>query len=290
MSEQNKEGLIIVVTGLSGSGKSSALKSLEDHGFMAIDNLPVLLLPKLLTLRKESGDFIRLAVGMDARETGLERHHGEVFQEAREMGYEIRLLFLEADDQILVKRFSETRRAHPLAPDGGLTTAIALERDRLAPLRAEADLIVDTSNLSAPLLRELVLKRFVNAEGRRSLSVEVLSFGFKNGLPPEADLILDVRFLPNPYYVDKFRHLDGRDQEVKDYIMAFPEAHKFLEKLFDLIFFLLPLYQKAGKSYLTIAVGCTGGQHRSVAMAVQLWEKLKNTYRGSMVLRHRDIM
>jgi UPF0042 nucleotide-binding protein len=290
LSEQNKEGLIIVVTGLSGSGKSSALKSLEDHGFMAIDNLPVLLLPKLLTLRKESGDFIRLAVGMDARETGLERHHGEVFQEAREMGYEIRLLFLEADDQILVKRFSETRRAHPLAPDGGLTTAIALERDRLAPLRAEADLIVDTSNLSAPLLRELVLKRFVNAEGRRSLSVEVLSFGFKNGLPPEADLILDVRFLPNPYYVDKFRHLDGRDQEVKDYIMAFPEAHKFLEKLFDLIFFLLPLYQKAGKSYLTIAVGCTGGQHRSVAMAVQLWEKLKNTYRGSMVLRHRDIM
>ena len=290
MNDQNKEGLIIVVTGLSGSGKSSALKSLEDHGFLAIDNLPVLLLPKLLTLRKESGDFIRLAVGMDARETDLVLNHSKVFQEAREMGYEIRLLFLEADDQILVKRFSETRRAHPLAPDGGLTTAISLEREQLSPLRAEADLIVDTSNLSAPLLRELVLKRFVNEEARRSLSVEVLSFGFKNGLPPEADLILDVRFLPNPFYVNKFRQLDGRDREVKEYIMQFPEAQSFLNKLYDLIFFLLPLYQKAGKSYLTIAVGCTGGQHRSVAMAAELWEQLKNGYRGSLVLRHRDII
>lgn len=290
MNDQNKEGLIIVVTGLSGSGKSSALKSLEDHGFMAIDNLPVLLLPKLLALRKESGEFIRLAVGMDAREYDLVAQHELVFQEAREMGYEIRLLFLEADDQILVKRFSETRRPHPLAPDGGLTSAIVLERQRLAPLRAEADLIVDTSNLSAPLLRELVLKRFVNAEGRRSLSVEVLSFGFKHGLPPEADLILDVRFLPNPFYVDKFRQLDGRDTEVKDYIMSFPEAQKFLDKLFDMVFFLLPLYQSAGKSYLTIAVGCTGGQHRSVTMAIQLWEQLRVDFRGSIVLRHRDIL
>ena len=134
-----------------------------------------------------------------------------------------------------------------------------------------------------------MLKRFVNQESRRSLSVEVLSFGFKNGLPPEADLILDVRFLPNPFYVNKFRHLDGRDQEVKDYIMQFPEAQSFLNKLFDLVFFLLPLYQNAGKSYLTIAVGCTGGQHRSVAMAIQLWEQLRSGYRGSLVLRHRDI-
>jgi UPF0042 nucleotide-binding protein len=290
LSEQNKEGLIIVVTGLSGSGKSSALKSLEDHGFMAIDNLPVLLLPTLLTLRKESGDFIRLAVGMDARETDLVLHFESVFQEAREMGYDIRLLFLEANDQILVKRFSETRRAHPLAPEGGLTSAISLEREKLAPLRAEADLIVDTSNLTAPLLRELVLKRFVSSETRRNLSVEVLSFGFKNGLPPEADLILDVRFLPNPFYVARFRHRDGRDDEVKKYIMSYPEAQEFLDKLFDMVFFLLPLYQNAGKSYLTIAVGCTGGQHRSVAMAIQLWEQLKKSYQGSIVLRHRDIM
>jgi UPF0042 nucleotide-binding protein len=190
----------------------------------------------------------------------------------------------------LVKRFSETRRAHPLAPDGGLTSAIALEREQLSPLRAEADLIVDTTTLTAPILRELVLKRFVHGESRRSLSVEVLSFGFKNGLPPEADLILDVRFLPNPFYVSKFRHLDGRDQEVKDYIMQFPEAQSFLDKLYDLVFFLLPLYQKAGKSYLTIAVGCTGGQHRSVCMAVRLWERLQEKYSGSLVLRHRDII
>ncbi|MDR2200379.1 MAG: RNase adapter RapZ [Deltaproteobacteria bacterium] len=290
MNERTKEGLIVVVTGLSGSGKSSALKSLEDHGFLAIDNLPVLLLPVLLTLRKQSGDFIRLAVGMDARESDLVRHHAKVFQEAREMGYELKLLFLEAADQILVKRFSETRRAHPLAPDGGLVSAIGMERERLAPLRRESDLIVDTSDLTAPGLRELVLKRLLDSGERRSLSVEVLSFGFKNGLPPEADLIMDVRFLPNPFYVARLRHLDGRDRDVNDYVMSFSESRDFLNKLHDLVLFLLPLYQNSGKSYLTIAVGCTGGQHRSVAIAVQLWERMKEDYRGSLVLRHRDVV
>jgi UPF0042 nucleotide-binding protein len=290
LNERTKEGLIVVVTGLSGSGKSSALKSLEDHGFLAIDNLPVLLLPVLLTLRKQSGDFIRLAVGMDARESDLVRHHAKVFQEAREMGYELKLLFLEAADQILVKRFSETRRAHPLAPDGGLVSAIGMERERLAPLRRESDLIVDTSDLTAPGLRELVLKRLLDSGERRSLSVEVLSFGFKNGLPPEADLIMDVRFLPNPFYVARLRHLDGRDRDVNDYVMSFSESRDFLNKLHDLVLFLLPLYQNSGKSYLTIAVGCTGGQHRSVAIAVQLWERMKEDYRGSLVLRHRDVV
>jgi UPF0042 nucleotide-binding protein len=278
----------VVITGLSGSGKSSALKNLEDNGFLAIDNLPVLLLPKLLALRKESGDFIRIAAGMDAREPDLVLHFEKSFQEARSMGYELRLLFLEADDQILVKRFSETRRAHPLSPDGGLLSAIRLEREKLAPLRGVSDMILDTSQLSAPVLRELVLKRFVTEESRRSLSVEVLSFGFKNGLPPEADLIMDLRFLPNPFYVTKLRRLDGRDQEVKDYIMRFPEAQDFLDKLYEMVLFLLPLYQKAGKSYLTIALGCTGGQHRSVAMAILLWERLKDFWGGPLVLRHRD--
>ncbi|MDR1609122.1 MAG: RNase adapter RapZ [Deltaproteobacteria bacterium] len=290
MVDTLKAGLIIVVTGLSGSGKTSALKSLEDHGFMAIDNLPVLLLPKLLVIRKESGDFIRLAVGMDAREADLLNNFEEVFRQARAMGYEARLLFLEADDQVLLKRFSETRRPHPLSQGGNLAAAILLEREKLAPLREIADLILNTTGLTAQRLREVVLERFVQNQERRNLVVEVLSFGFKNGLPPEADLMLDVRFLPNPFYVEKLRALDGRDERVSNYVLGFDETQKFLEKLLDLLDFLLPLYQREGKSYLTIAVGCTGGQHRSVALAAYLWERLKTCFSGSLVLRHRDIV
>jgi UPF0042 nucleotide-binding protein len=291
MNDPTKAGLIIIVTGLSGSGKSSALKILEDNGFLAIDNLPVLLLPKLLAIRKESrGDFIRLAVGMDGRDTDLVREHEMAFEEAKEMGYDLRLIFLEADDDVLVKRFSETRRTHPLsAAAGNLPTAIAMERRELAPLKAIASMVLDTTSLKASELRDVVVRRFVNPEGHRHLSVEVLSFGFKNGLPPEADLMFDVRFLPNPFYIDRLRSLDGRDEEVRDYVLSFGETQEFLAKLLDLLGFLLPLYQKEGKSYLTIAVGCTGGQHRSVALAVHIWEKLLQSFDGPLVLRHRDI-
>jgi UPF0042 nucleotide-binding protein len=294
MTDPTKLGLIIVVTGLSGSGKSSALKHLEDNGFMAIDNLPVLLLPKLLAIRKESsGDFIKLAVGMDGRDPDLLRDHERAFDEAAEMGYELKLLFLEADENTLVKRFSETRRTHPLASDISLNAAIQLEKEKLSPLREKASYIMDTTNLPAPSLRELILYTFVNAEARGKLAVEVLSFGFKKGIPPEADLMLDVRFMPNPFYIDKLRHLDGRDEEVRNYVLSFPETQDFLAKLLDLLIFLLPHYQRAGKSYLTIAVGCTGGQHRSVALAVYLWEKLRDYAQisgTSIILRHRDIV
>ncbi|MDR3203557.1 MAG: RNase adapter RapZ [Deltaproteobacteria bacterium] len=290
MSEAAKQGLVVVVTGLSGSGKSSALKCLEDNGFLAIDNLPVQLLDKFLALRKESGDFIRIAAGMDARESELIDHYDEAFDKVRDLGYELQLLFLEAEDQVLVKRFSETRRTHPLAPDGGLTKAILLERERLAPLRKIADLIIDTSSITPPLLRHRIIERFVESNRRRKLPVEVLSFGFKNGLPPEADLMLDVRFLPNPFYVEALRPLDGRDDKVIQYVLSFPETKIFLDKLLQLMLFLLPLYQREGKSYLTIAVGCTGGQHRSVVIAGYLWEALKESYGGSLALRHRDIV
>ena len=269
MSDASAIGLVVVVTGLSGSGKSSALKALEDNGFLAIDNLPVQLLDKFLAIRKESGDFIRIAVGMAAREAELMDHYSEAFALVRELGYDLRLLFLEADDQVLVQRFSETRRTHPLARGGGLLSAIGEERERLAPLRSIANLILDTSSLKAPALREMVLTRL--AHNRRDLAVEVLSFGFKNGLPPEADLMLDVRFLPNPFYVEKLRPLDGRDPRVSGYVLSFGETTRFLDKLLDLLAFLLPLYQMEGKSYLTIAVGCTGGQHRSVAIACHIW-------------------
>jgi UPF0042 nucleotide-binding protein len=290
MSEVNKTGLIIIVSGLSGSGKSSALKAFEDNGFLAIDNLPVELLTKFLAIRKESGDFIRIAVGMDARETKLIDYFESVFKQVKELGYELKILFLEADDQVLVKRFSETRRTHPLGLEGGLINAISLERIAMTPLRAVADLIIDTSNLTAVRLKDMVLESFVQGQNRRHLAVEVLSFGFKNGLPPEADVMVDVRFLPNPFYIDHLRALDGRDQKVRDFVMSHQEARDFLEKFLELLLFVLPLYQKEGKSYLTIAIGCTGGQHRSVTLAINLFERLKSCFSGNLMLRHRDII
>ena len=282
-------GRLVIVSGLSGSGKSTVLKALEDLGYLTIDNLPVMLLPKFLAIRKESGGFIRLAVGMDAREPELTDRFEAVFQEAREMGYDLILIFIEAHEDVLVKRFSETRRPHHLAPHGDILSAIRAERNYLAPLRQAAEEVIDSSSLKAAGLRELVMDRF-NQEGGRLMSVEVMSFGFKNGLPPEADLMLDVRFLPNPFNLDELRNHDGRDQTVIDYVMAAPETRVFMERFLDLLTYLIPLYQKEGKSYLTIAIGCTGGQHRSVAVAGALRDALKKVFDGPLNLRHRDIV
>jgi UPF0042 nucleotide-binding protein len=283
-------GRLLIVTGLSGSGKSTVLKALEDLGYLAIDNLPVDLLPKFLALRKESGGFIRLAVGMDAREPELAGQFENRFREARDLGYALSLLFIDAADEVLVKRFSETRRPHHLAPRGDLLAGIRAEREHLGPLREAADEIIDTSSLKAPALRELVMDRFSQDGASRSMSVEILSFGFKNGLPPEADLMVDVRFLPNPFYIDGLRALDGRDQAVRDYVLGAPETGGFLGRFQEMLAYLLPLYQKEGKSYLTIAVGCTGGQHRSVAVAVALRDALGRVFGGPLNLRHRDIV
>ena len=286
---QHCNGRLVIVTGLSGSGKSTALKALEDIGYLTIDNLPVVLLSKFLAIRKESGGFIRLAVGMDAREPQLVSLFDGAVREAAEMGYEVNLLFLEAAEAVLVKRFSETRRPHHLAPNGDLVAAIRTEKDYLAPLKEKAEMVINTGSLKAAALREKVMDLFSHEGQRRRLAVEIMSFGFKNGLPPEADLMIDVRFLPNPFYLDDLRNLDGRDQPVIDYVMSAPETSGFLERFTDLLKYLLPLYQKEGKSYLTIAVGCTGGQHRSVAVAGFLSKALAEVFEGPMQLRHRDI-
>lgn len=283
-------GRLVIVTGLSGSGKSTALKALEDIGYLTIDNLPSALLPKFLAIRKESGGFIRMAVGMDAREPGLVQSFRPVWDEARAMGYDLSLLFLEAGENALVSRFSETRRPHHLAKGGDILSAIRRERDYLAPLRLMADTIIDSTSLKGHALRDMVIERFSPSGERPAMTVEILSFGFKNGLPPEADLMVDVRFLPNPFYLDRLRSLNGRDQPVRDYVLNAPETEGFLERFLDMLEYLLPLYRKEGKTYLTVAIGCTGGQHRSVAVAGFLWEKLKGLRDGWQVnLRHRDL-
>jgi UPF0042 nucleotide-binding protein len=282
-------GRLLIVTGLSGSGKSTVLKALEDLGYLAIDNLPVDLLPKFLALRKESGGFIRLAVGMDAREPELAGQFEDRFREARDLGYELSLLFINATEEALVKRFSETRRPHHLAPHGALVAGIRAEREHLQPLRDAADEVIDTSALKAGALRELVMDRFRREGASRSMAVEILSFGFKNGLPPEADLMVDVRFLPNPFYNDERRALDGRDRAVSDFVMGAPEMEGFLGRFLEMLTSPPPLYPKGGKSYLTIAVGCTGGHHRSVAVAVALKDSLSLVFDGLLKLRHRDI-
>ena len=283
-------GRLLIITGLSGSGKSTVLKALEDIGYLAIDNLPVVLLPKFLALRRETGGFIRLAVGMDARESGLPREFPAIFKEARDLGYELSLLFIDADEETLVKRFSETRRPHHLAPRGDLVTAIRAEREQLRPLRAAADEVIDTTTLKAAALREMVVDRFSRDGAGFPMAVEILSFGFKNGSPPEADLMVDVRFLPNPFYLEDLRGLNGRDQPVIDYVLGAPETAQFLQRFLDLLTFLLPLYRKERKSYLTIAVGCTGGQHRSVAVAGALRAALSEAVDGPLTLRHRDLV
>ena len=279
---------ILIISGMSGAGKSRAAICLEDSGYYIVDNLPAEMMVKFAEFCAAAGGrYDRLAFVYDVRAGEPFDRLTDAVEELRRQGLRCRLLFLEADTKTIINRYKETRRSHPLCGDGAsIEEAVARERAMLAPVRAQADLVLDTSAFSAAKLRSTLLTLLGGGSGG-GLHVTVLSFGFKNGLPPEADLVLDVRFLPNPYYVPELKEHDGTEGPVRDYVMNAPESHEMLQKLEELLAFSIPLYQREGKSQLVVAVGCTGGRHRSVAIACQLAAYLRSLgYR--VELSHRD--
>ncbi|MFQ5580141.1 MAG: RNase adapter RapZ [Nitrospiria bacterium] len=280
---------LVIVSGLSGSGKSSVIKYLEDLDFFCIDNLPPQFLLKFVELCRQSGEsIVKAAVGVDIRERDFLSNFLNVFDELRETGYHAELLFLEARDEVLLRRFSETRRPHPLAKEGSVIDGIKLEREKLDGLRRRADRILDTSDYYGRQLEGVLTQTYVGDQTDHRMRLSLVSFGFKFGVPTDLDLLFDVRFLSNPYFQASLKPLTGESSHVQKYLLELPEANMFLERLYGLLDFLLPLYKKEGKSYLTIGLGCTGGRHRSVAMVEFLRTHLQET--GFKVHHHhRDV-
>ena len=278
---------LVVVTGLSGSGKSTAIKVLEDLGFYCIDNLPVALIPRFVEVWESSSEEVRrVALGLDVRERHFLDEFPRIFEELRARGVALEVLYLEASDDVLVRRFSETRRPHPAAGGGILADGIRREREKLRPLREVASRILDTSALTVHELRS-ALRDLVERPEAGTMTIALISFGYKYGLPTDADLALDCRFLPNPFFVEELRARTGADAAVADWVLRREESQEFLGRVLDLLAFTLPLYQREGKSYLTIALGCTGGRHRSIVLIEELSRRLAE--RGHRVLvRHRD--
>lgn len=280
---------MVIVTGMSGAGKSTALNVLEDEGYYCVDNMPIALIPKFAELAagQEKG-YSNIALGIDIRSGGALGELAAVLEEMSDRHYNYKILYLDSSDEVLVKRYKETRRTHPLAKDDRVDRAIALERARMEFLKKQADYIIDTSQMLTRELKQELEKIFIMGGSYSNLFVTVLSFGFKYGIPADADLVFDVRFLPNPYYVEALKSLTGNDLAIRDYVMGFKAAQTFLDKLDDLVAFLLPNYVQEGKNSLVIAIGCTGGKHRSVTLANALAERLKKTEYGCKV-EHRDI-
>jgi RNase adapter protein RapZ len=285
MSESSKR--IVVLTGMSGSGKSTAIRALEDAGFFCIDNLPVLLVPRLTELVELGGASTRLALVIDAREGTMLAEAPRVLSDLRREGHEVAVLFLDASDDNLQRRFSETRRRHPLAPEGSVAEGLRREREVLRDLRLMADQVIDTSGLTVHELKREVQARF-GEEGQGEPNLTLLSFGYRYGVPPQADLMLDLRFLPNPYFVPELKGLTGRDPRVSGYVLQAAGAEEFLSRVQSLLEFLFPRYQREGKAYVTVALGCTGGKHRSVALAEALVQRLGASFPRIRV-QHRDI-
>ena len=266
------------------------MKMLEDVGFYCVDNLPIQLIEKFVELiAMPNSEISKVALGLDVRADQSFGDAQRVLEKLRKNGYLFEILFLEASDSVLLKRYKETRRMHPLSPEGRVEEGVHKEREILKGIRDKADYVIDTSNLLTRELKEEIDHIFVRNEEYNSLMVTVLSFGFKNGIPADADLVFDVRFLPNPFYIDELKHKTGNDKEVQDYVMSFPEATEFLEKLVDMLDFLIPNYVKEGKHQLVIGIGCTGGKHRSVTLANELFTRMKEHGNYGTKLYHRDI-
>lgn len=280
----------VVVTGMSGGGKSTALKMLEDMGFYCVDNLPVSLVEKFAELVSMPGSEVgKVALGLDVRSGEAFKNVTRILEKLKETGYRLEILFMDADENVLIKRYKETRRIHPLAADGRVEDGVRAERQVLENIKRHSDYVIDTSLLLTRELKEEIDRIFVENAEYNSLIVTVMSFGFKHGIPVDSDLVLDVRFLPNPFYIDELKHKTGNDEEVQQYVMGFEEAEEFMTKLTDLLRFLIPNYVREGKYRLVIAIGCTGGKHRSVTLANELYKRMKNRGKYGIKLYHRDV-
>ena len=282
----------VVVTGMSGGGKSTAMRMLEDMGFYCADNLPIPLIDKFMELvTMPNSEVKKVALGLDIRVGGEFLQSEQVLQKLKEKGYAFEILFMDANDRTLLKRYKETRRIHPLATEENprIEAGVAKEREILSGIKKSADYVIDTSKLLTRELKAELDRIFIKNETYTSLMVNIVSFGFKHGIPGDADLVFDVRFLPNPFYIDELKHITGNEKAVQDYVMSFPEAGQFLQKLEDMLHFLLPGYVEEGKYQLVIAIGCTGGQHRSVTLANALYNDMKNKGNYGVSITHRDI-
>ena len=282
---------LVIVTGMSGAGKSTAMKMMEDMGYFCIDNLPIVLFEKFLDFFNGTHSIERkVAVGMDVR-SGADLDSLEfALQRMDGMGTSYELLFLDADDRVLIKRYKETRRVHPLANGERIEKGLEREREKIAFLKKKAKYIIDTSNLLTRELKYALERIFVHEETFKSMMITILSFGFKYGIPADSDLVMDVRFLPNPYYDVELRPKTGNDKEIQDFVMKYPEATTFIDKLEDLVQFLIPQYISEGKNQLVISIGCTGGKHRSVTLANELYKRLDGEDRDyGLKIEHRDL-
>lgn len=280
---------VVIITGLSGSGKSTSLRAMEDIGYFCVDNMPVVLLPRFLKIQSDDAKGItKVAMVMDLREKSFLEKYTRIFSKLKNMGYTIEILFLDSSDDALLHRFSETRRVHPTSVKGSVMEGINLEREKLAPLKQMADKVIDTTSYNVHQLKDVVQRHFISSSSSKRMIIHVSSFGYRYGVPADADIVLDVRFLPNPYFIEELKYYDGHHPLVRDYVLESDESKIFIQKLFDMMTFLIPLYEKEGKARLNIALGCTGGRHRSVVMVNQLGSYFSDK-NYIITINHRDI-
>ena len=282
----------VIVTGMSGGGKSTAMRMLEDVGFFCVDNLPVPLIEKFMELLVMPGNEIsKAALGLDVRADQSFGDAMKILDRMRQNGFIFEVLFMDASDSTLVKRYKESRRVHPLCTpeDSRVEHGISKEREILTEMKKKADYIIDTSKLLTRELKEEIDRIFVKNGAYNNLIISIMSFGFKHGIPADADLVFDVRFLPNPFYIDELKYMTGNDKGVQEYVMGFPEAGQFMDKLEDMLRFLIPNYIKEGKYQLVVAIGCTGGKHRSVTLANELYRRMKDKGNYGLTISHRDV-